>query len=276
MKFYLGILLALLSTPAMASETASVRHWMLQRLTTELSASHPNLNLVSSFSMPLVTDVITTRHPQSRQLVARLSGQLEQWKWQRWQCGELVDLYLVNGFLRRTGAAVDLSARDQQLPACLHTTERLLDVANALIFSCQYAQSPDQQLINSGLQRLLNAQGPDGAFVHQNGRPWYYLTSHALLALHYCDADRDAVNRSRDWIQRLLPAFRQQGYVDGVAESLIFLRWTGAPAAGERAYLDWLKSLIAADGGVCFRYYPGCAPRWHTVSLMMQLLLETE
>ena len=270
------ILIAALVAPAMASEeTVSLRQWMLSRLTTEIAAPHPDLNLVSSFSMPLMTDVLITNHPGSRKIAVRLSRRLEQWKNRRWQCGSLVDLYLINGFLRRVHAGVDLSASDQQLGAC-QTTERLLDAANSLIFYCGFSQQQDQQFVQTGLQRLLKRQRQDGAFIRENGKPGYYLTSHALLALHFCGAERNAVNSSRERIQALLPAFRRQGFVDGVAETLIFLRWTGAPAEGEREYLEWLRLLVASDGGVCFHYHPSCKPHWHTVSLMMQLLLERD
>lgn len=276
MKFFRGLVIALLSFPVMASEeSASLRQWMLTRLTTEIAAPHPDLNLVSSFSMPLVTDVLTTNARGSRKVVLRLKQQLEQWRYRRRQCGDLVDLYLINGFLRRLDADVDLSATDQQLRAC-NTTGDLLDVANSLIFSCGFSQRHDQVFIQTGLQRLLKRQRQDGAFINDNRKPGYYLTSHALLALHFCDAGRDAVNRSRDRIQRLLPAFRRQGFVDGVAETLIFLRWTGAPAINETRYLKWLKSLLGTDGGICFSYSPSCKPHWHTVSLMMQLLLERD
>jgi hypothetical protein len=276
MKHCWIVMIALLSLPAMASEeSASLRLWMHSRLTAGMAAQHPDLNLVSSFSMPLVTDVLTTNHPGSLKLVLRLSHQLELWKRYQWQCGGLVDLHLINGFLRRVNADVDLSASDQQLRDC-NTTERLLDVANSLIFYCGFSQRYDQKFVQTGLRRLLKRQRQDGAFIRENGKPGYYLTSHALLALHFCDADRDAVNRSRERIQALLPVFRRQGFVDGVAETLIFLRWTGAPAEGEREYLEWLRSLLGTDGGICFRNHPSCKAHWHTVSLMMQLLLETD
>ncbi len=269
-------MIALLSFPAMASEeSASLRQWMHSRLATEIAAPHPDLNLVSSFSMPLVTDVLTTNHPGSRKLVLRLSHQLELWKRYQWQCGGLVDLHLINGFLRRVNADVDLSASDQQLKEC-NTTERLLDVANSLIFYCGFSQRYDQKFVQTGLRRLLNRQRQDGAFVRENGEPGYYLTSHALLALHFCDAAPEALNRARERLQLLLPQFRRDQFVDGVAESLIFLRWTGTPAINEKEYLGWLRSLVGVDGGVCFRNHPSCKPHWHTVSLMMQLLLETD
>lgn len=267
-------MIALLNMPVMASEErASLRQWVHSRLTTEIAAPHPDLNLISSFSMPLVTDILTTSHPGSRKIVLRLSHLLKEWGRRQWQCGDLVDLHLVNGFLRRVNAGVDLSASDQQLRAC-NATEDLLDVANLLVFYCGFSHRHEQEFIHAGLRRLLKAQRQDGAFVRENGKPGYYLTSHALLALYFCDADRDVVNSSRERIQALLPVFLRQGFVDGVAETLIFLRWTGAPADGEREYLEWLRSLVASDGGVCYYYHPSCKPHWHTVSLMMQLLLE--
>jgi len=269
-------LIAVLVSPAMASEErVSLRQWMLSRLTAEIAAPHPDLNLVSSFSMPLVTDVLTTNHPDSRKVVLQLNHQLEQWKKSQWQCGSLVDLRLINGFLRRVYADVDLSSSDQQFGAC-QTTERLLDVANSLVFSCGFSQRHDQEFIQTGLRRLLKRQRQDGAFVRENGEPWYYLTSHALLALHFCDAEAEALNRARSRIQQLLPQFQRDQFVDGVAETLIFLRWTGAPATHEEQYMEWLRSLVGPDGGICFRNHPSCKPHWHTVSLMMQLLLETD
>lgn len=270
------ILVALLAAPAMADEeTALLRQWMLSRLTAELAAAHPDLNLVSSFSMPLVTDDLINSHPDSREVMLFLSQRLEEWKMRQWKCGSLVDLHLINGFLRRVDADVDLSASEQQLRAC-QERGHLLDVANSLLFDCGFSGLQNQMSIEQGLNRLLNAQRQDGAFVGEDGNPGYYLTSHALLALHFCDAAPDALHRARNRIQSLLPAFHRQGFVDGVAETLIFLRWTGAPAEGEREYLEWLRSLIGEDGGICFRQHPGCKPHWHTVSLMMQLLLEED
>jgi hypothetical protein len=267
----------LLSVPAAAraDETQAVRQWMHARLSAELAASNPQLHLVSSFAMPLVTDVLTSRNAQSRRLLALLSDHLQQWRWRRWQCAERIDLHLINAFMGSAGAAVELPADASQLRACL-VSARLLDVANALLFSCRFVRHPDRQLIDNGLRQLLAAQLEDGSFRRRDGSSSYYLTSHALLALHYCGAAAEAVTRSRDNLERQLPAFRREGFADGVAESLIFLRWTGAPARDEAGYVQWLKSLIAPDGGLCKYHYPGCRPRWHTVSLMMQLLLETQ
>lgn len=267
---------ALLTLPAIASEErASLRQWMLSRVTAELDAPYPDLNLLSSFSMPLVTDVLTTSHPDSRKVISLISRQLEQWQRRQWQCGGMVDLHLINGFLRAVDADANLSASKQQLADC-QTSGRLLDVANSLIFYCGFSPWREQKFIQAGLQRLLKAQRQDGAFVQETGKPDYYLTSHALLALHFCEAESEALHRARESLQQLLPKFRRIQFVDGVAESLIFLRWTGAPAMQEKAYLKWLRSLVASDGGVCFRQQPGCKPHWHTVSLMMQLLLEAD
>lgn len=269
------IMLLSVSAAACADEIQAVRQWMHTRLSAELAAPHPQLHLVSSFTMPLVTDAVTTRNARSRELLALLRDHMQQWRWRRWDCAELIDLQLINGFMQSAGAAVELPNETRQLRACLKSA-RLLDVANALLFSCRFAQRPDRQLIDSGLPRLLAAQLADGSFRRRDGRSNYYLSSHALLALHYCGAGAEAISRSRDNIERQLPAFRREGFADGVAESLIFLRWTGAPAGDEAGYLRWLKSLIAPDGGLCKRHYPGCRPRWHTVSLMMQLLLEAD
>ena len=124
------------------------------------------------------------------------------------------------------------------------------------------------------IERLLEAQQPDGIFMPGEGDAWYYLTSHALLAMHYCKADDGRIKRTHQAIERHLTQFQKIEFTDGLAESLIYLRWTGDPARGEASYIGYLRGRVAPNGGVCFRYSRDCEQHWHPVARVWQLFLE--
>jgi hypothetical protein len=71
---------------------------------------------------------------------------------------------------------------------------------------------------------------------------------------------------------RHLPDMVRIGFLDGVAETLIFLRWMGVEVPGEGRYLRLLLDRVRPDGGLCFRQEPGCESHWHATSLLYELL----
>ena len=268
--------LLLIPLPAVAAdEFERLREWFHYTLSKEIDKENPNLNLFASFSLPLANDALQNRNPISLELARQMRHQVVSIDRTSMSCGELADLFLISGFLSRIGEGFEIDGVRERVKACIKT-ESSFDLANTLIFFCGHAKLDHQSAVPGGLERLMKAQQPDGSFVIEDGSPHYYLTSHALLAMHYCKGDPAAIAKTQQLLTRLLPDFQKIEFLDGLAESLIFLRWSGAAVANEKILTIWMKTKIRPDGGVCFRNKPGCEPHWHPASLMMELLLEQQ
>ncbi|MEJ2308191.1 MAG: hypothetical protein P8Z78_02595 [Gammaproteobacteria bacterium] len=270
------LLLALfMSTSAAADAVERLRSWAHAQLTAELQKERPNMNMLASLSLPLVTDVQRNSDAGSMALIERIVRNITAVPVEERQCGELAAVHLVSRFFDRVERG--FTSRDflERLEECF-PAETLFDLTSALIFYCGHTQLDAGKQVPGGLERLLGAQQADGIFMPEEGEAWYYLTSHALLAMHYCKADAQKLELTRGAIERHLPQFQKTEFIDGLAESLIYLRWTGKPARGEAGYTGYLRGRVAQDGGVCFRHARGCEKHWHPVGRVWQLLLEVE
>ena len=275
-RFLPAILILVLAMPgreAVADSIERLRNWAHEALAVELRQEHANLNMLTSLGLPLVTDVQRTGNTESMALIERIVRTVTSIPVEERQCNELAAIHLLDRFFSRVDR--DFTSEDflDRLDGCIGS-ESLFDVANALIFYCGHTNLDHRETIPGGLERLLEAQQDDGLFMPEEGDSWYYLTSHALLAMHYCDADASSIGRTREAIARHLAQFQKIEFTDGLAESLIYLRWTGEPASGEAAYSGYLRGRVAPDGGVCFRYSRDCEHHWHPVARVWQLLLE--
>lgn len=250
-----------------------VRDWAHTQLEAELLKEEPNLAMLASLSLPLVTDVQRNRDAASLALIERIVRSITAVSVDQRQCGELAAVHLISRFFGRVDRAFTSSDFLDRLDGCIGS-ETLFDLANALIFYCGHTELDAEARVPGGLERLLEAQQPDGLFVPEDGDAWYYLTSHALLAMHYCKAEPQKLELTRAAIARHLAGFQKTEFIDGLAESLIYLRWTGARVPGEAAYVGYLRGRVAQDGGVCFRHARGCEKHWHPAGRVWQLLLE--
>lgn len=267
------VLAALLPVAAVADDALpKARAWVQQALRAELREGG-DLNRIASLAFPVVTDVRRIGDADSRAALGELARHLAGLEVAGLDCTQLPDVVLAGGFVREAGAAVDVSAAAARLADC-HLDSALFDTANALVFACRYAGWDHAVRLPGALARLAAAQREDGAFVGEGGRTSYYLTSHAVLALHWCGGDPKAVASGAQYLQARLASFRDRGFNDGLAESLIFLRWLGVDVPERSGYLDALQARVQPDGGLCFAEQPGCTPHWHATSLLLELLLE--
>lgn len=232
----------------------------------------PDFNVISSLVFPLSEDYRRRPQPLVERVLERVGRKLAEWERTSLSCPQQVDLYLTQAFVQRAGIASGSSSRLPAPPACPVRTR--LDLSNALILRCRFAEAA--QPVDDDLQALARAQGADGSFKTRAGRSWFYLTSHALLALHWCGGERSAVDAARNWLMNQLPRFARQGWLDRLAESLVFLRWTGTPASDEARYRAYLLRWMSPDGGFCERLLPGCRPHSHTSAVMLELLNQSD
>jgi hypothetical protein len=272
--YWIGLLLAGLLPVAAAADDAlpKARAWVQQALGAELRGGG-DLNRIASLAFPLATDARATGDAGSRALLGALARHLAGLDVAGLDCAQLPDVVLAGGFVRDAGEAVDVAAAERRLANCQFGSA-IFDTANALVFACRYAGWDPVARLPGSLSRLVAAQRADGAFVAENGRASYYLSSHAVLAVHWCGGDPAVVARGAAYLRAGLVPFRDRGFNDGLAESLIFLRWLGAEAPDRESHLAALRARIRPDGGLCFVEQPGCSSHWHATSLLLELLLE--
>ena len=269
----LAVCLLCLATPQARADAAlsRARHWVAGHLEAELKRPL-DWNRISSLTFPLATDLRRHHSGEARRALTHLAGFLEGTDPDRLGCGDLVDAYLTKGFLDKAGVPVRLHLDEERIRSCDLGGSRLA-LANTLLFYCRYTDWDHRRLLPGGLARLERYQGENGAFYWDPDLPWFYFTSHAVLALHYCGGRQAIIDRGIGRMLSLIPEFKAQGKLDLLAEDLVFLRWLGREIPERAAHLAWLKGHQRPDGGLCYEAKPGCASHWHSSALLLQLLV---
>lgn len=256
---------------ARVSPETQTLEWVKRDLLSALDAP-VNMNRVASLTFPLVSAWKRGLQKETQDVLDRVAGFIRSADPRDYACGELVDIHLTIGFLAETGRAIDLNPVKEALIPCDWGKSRF-DLANALFFTCRYAGEEPETAFPGALRYLEKAQRSDGAFIAENGKPWFYLTSHALMAFHYCKGNPVVVERGSRNLLAQLPEFRQSGFYDGLIESLIFLRWLDVEIPQFADYVAFIRDSINPDGGICFSRKPDCQSHWHAVSLLLELQL---
>jgi hypothetical protein len=132
---------------------------------------------------------------------------------------------------------------------------------------------PREELAQA-IKSIEDLQQADGGFGSSYGLQRYYLSTHAVFALHSCEGNPNVVRRGQLYLRNGLPQLRQLGFVDGVLESLIMLRKMRVDIPEQRLYTDYVRSKIKEDGSVCFFDHPGCRSDPHATSLLLEFLRE--
>ena len=277
--FIAGFLLPLLGPEGMAQGKGTPEAFITEDLRAHLAGTlSPDWNRVASLTFPLA---VQRQNGQSgndavRAVLAAVARALDGVEPVRLPCADATNAALTAGFLADSGYSAPFAALQARLSGCLeqkgteHTT--LFDTVNTLLFQCRYGRR-HEPAARAMVRQVVEGQRPDGrvtipgvAFL-----PGYYLTSHAVVALHACGSAEAAVARGQAYLRSTLEPFRGQGFLDGLAESLIFLAWTGASGPEWPAHVAFLRARILPDGGVCFADRPVCRGHWHTTSLMVEI-----
>lgn len=267
---------------AHADAHSDTRRWLHHALSAELDekpVAQWDWNLIASVVFPLARHHRRHDVEESAQLLRHTARRLAGVDDGALPCGKLADLHLTERFLEEAGIALPVKGgetaerqpRRQRLAACLSDAPDF-DRANTLLLACRYGVPMEPERVARAAAELVAGQLEDGAFTDREGRHGYYLTSHAMLALHECGGHDEAVARAADKLTRHLEPFLRRGFLDGAAESLLFLRWVGRPAPYEARYAAAVRRWTTTDGGLCFNLHPGCEPHWHATALLLELL----
>lgn len=260
--FYPILILLAVTVVAGTARADATRDWVARALAEALDPPD-DLNAIASLVFPL-----TPRHgePGVRALLRKTAKVLQGLDAASLACGQRADLLLLSGFLEEAEVQLD----PPPMAGC-EASPDLFGTVNTLLFACRHGAGDPEKVVPGGLARIARRVGRDGSVTGEDGQGGYYMTSHAILALYSCGGDAAAVARGQGYLLRTLPYFLRTGFLDGLAESLIFLRWMGVPVRGEGSYLGYLRSRTLPDGGLCFMDRPGCKPHWHATSLLLEL-----
>ena len=261
-------------SPATTTQVADrTRKWVLDQLQQTLS-SRPDLSQIASMLYGLVNDPAAVEHPYTRKALAELGTFVGAIDRQALDCGNLVSLRFIGSFLGMAGIDFDAAGLDRHLYDCLEEMSPF-DRTCALFVLCHFPSSnlPRKKLLPA-VKSIEALQQADGSFGSGYGLQRYYLTTHAVFALHACQGTPDVVQRGQRYLRNELPAIRQAGFLDGLLESLIMLRKMGVTIPDEQRYTDFLKSRIMGDGSICFFDQPACRSNVHATSLLLEFLRE--
>lgn len=256
----------------MQPSIAAARDLVVQDLVRQMDTEGtPDMNRVASLVFVLARHLQSSADAGSREVLARVRAYLAGRDTRRVACDDLSDFYLTAVFLRRAGFAVDLDGMPQRLARCLADSSELA-LANALILIGRYDLPSSAGYRHKAVARIQARQQANGSFNPTDGPNGFYDTSHATLGLYYCGGDRQMIAKAQAYLLLHLPDMERIGFVDGLAETLIFLKWMGVEVPREAAYRRYLLAQVRPDGGLCQVQRPGCETHWHATSLLYELL----
>jgi hypothetical protein len=260
----------LISAVCMAGAVDSnlTRQWVLGQLNESLSPPR-DLDGISSMLFGLVSDRETAERPDTRRVlgeVARLAGSMEP---ASLNCSDSVNLHLIAGFLNLAGIPFDSTALSGRVQDCLASVNPY-DKASALYSLCRFDAAVPRERLAAAMASIEALQQPDGSFGSGYGLSHFYISTHAVFALHACEGDPLAIQMGQDFMRSALPRLWQAGFIDALMQSLLMLREMKVDIPEEDRYLAWLRSRIKPDGSICCFDRPGCVSDPHATSQLLE------
>jgi len=262
-----GLLLGSACT-AGAADSNLTRRWVLERLNESLSPPR-NLDGISSMLFGLVSDREAAERPDTRRVldeVAGLAGSVEP---ASLNCSDAVNLHLIAGFLNLAKIPVDSSALSGRVQDCLVSVNPY-DKASALYSLCRFDAAVPRERLAAAMTSIEALQQPDGSFGSGYGLSHFYISTHAVFALHACKGDPLAIQMGQEFMRSALPQLYQAGFIDALMQSLLMLREMKVDIPEEDRYLAWLRSRIKPDGSICCFDRPGCVSDPHATSQLLE------
>lgn len=263
------------SGAVIAQAPDATRVWVLERLHGAVSSTPPDLSRISSMLYGLVSDRRAVKQAGTRNALDELETFVRALEpHAQKSCGDLVNIRFITGFLTMAGRTFDTGALDRRLYECLDDMP-VSDTASALFSLCRFPSvSVSREKLSQAVNAIEALQQADGSFGWYHGLQRYYLTSHAVFALHRCNGSPHVLRRGQVYLRNALPAMAQAGFLDGLLESLIMLRKMAVIIPDERRYSDYLRSRIKDNGSICFFDRPACRSDVHATSLLLEFLRE--
>ena len=139
MRFsFTALLVFVLAVPGTGARDDSIdrlRSWAQEALSSELRQERPNLNMLTSLGLPLVTDVQQNRNADSLALIELIVRKVTDIPVEERQCHELAAIYLLSRFFSRIDRGFTSEDFLDRIDGCVGS-DSLFDLANALVFYC--------------------------------------------------------------------------------------------------------------------------------------------
>jgi hypothetical protein len=267
------ILVGLLVIPAATSQPRQVdatRHWVLERLHASL-ASPLQLDEIASMLFGLVDSTEAAEQPDTRRALDELAGRIQSLDPAELGCDDVVNLYVIVGFLNMSGRKLDSAALTERVKNCLEEVNAF-DRASALFSLCFFDSPVPRERLTRAMESIEALQLPDGSFGSGYGMNHFYTSTHAVFALQACHGNPLAIELGQDYLSNTLPWLQQAGFIDGLLESLLMLKMMGVEIPQETRYVAYIRSRIRPDGSICCFDRPGCPPNRHAASLLLEFL----
>jgi hypothetical protein len=262
----------LVITPATADvrESDATRHWVLGQLHAALAPPR-DLDEISSMLYGLVSAREVTEQPDTRQALREVATLVRSLEPAKLACSDSVNLLLITGFLTMAGMPLDSTALSERVLGCLEGVNPY-DKASALFSLCRLNAAVPRERLITAMEAIEALQQPDGSFGSGYGLVHFYISTHAVFALHACKGDPLAIQLGQDFISNGMPRLMQAGFIDALLQSLLMLGKMGVAIADEGRYVSYLRSRIKEDGSVCCFDRPGCLSDRHATSLLLEFL----
>jgi hypothetical protein len=263
-------LLVMVVGPANAVDRDATRRWLLGQLQESLSPPQ-DTDAVSSMLYGLVSDRKGLDRPDTRRVLDQAAGLVTSREPASLACSDAVNLHLVAGFLNDAGLALDTRGLSARVEDCLGSVSPY-DKASALYSLCRFEPGVPRERLSGAMDAMEALQQPDGSFGSDYGLGHFYVSSHAVFALHACGGDSLAIQLGQDYLRSALPRLWQAGFIDALMQSLLMLKVMEVEIPGEAAYLNYIRSRVKADGSICCFDRPGCASDRHATSQLLEFL----
>jgi hypothetical protein len=269
-KLFLVIagLLVTSARTAGAVESDPTRKWVLGQLHESLSPPR-DLDGISSMLFGLVSEKTAAERPDTRRVLDEVAALAGSVKPATLECSDAVNLHLIAGFLNMGGMTLDSTALSGRVQDCLDAVNPY-DKASALYSLCRFDAAVPRERLTAAMASIEALQQPDGSFGSGYGLVHFYISTHAVFALHACKGDPLAVQLGQDFISNSMPQLMQAGFIDALLQSLIMLRKMDVEIPDEGRYLDYLQSRIKPNGSICCFDRPGCVSDRHATSLLLE------
>ncbi|MBN1364365.1 MAG: hypothetical protein JW976_06125 [Syntrophaceae bacterium] len=228
------------------------------------------MNKVSGIVFSLATDYRIEKRHDVLNILMDTASRFKKIKIEELSCDKLVDYFITLSFISKAGIKIDPLKNNSLIEKCI-TKATSNEKTLWSFYCCRFAEKGICGHISDSLDLLESLQLPDGSFSSKKGEYKYYLTSHAILALYFCNGNQDAVKRGQEYLLGQMGKLKSNGFIDELAESLIFLKWMKVDISGYEEYLEYINSKVKDDGSICATDISSCVSNWHTTSLLFEL-----
>lgn len=251
-----------------AGDPDATREWLLEQLQESL-APPQDMDAVASTLYGLVSDRKALERPDTRHVLKEVARLVTARDPADTGCSDAVNLHLATGFLNSAGLALDTVGLSARVQDCLSSVSPY-DKTSALYSLCRFEPDMPRERLSAAMDAIEALQQPDGSFGSDYGLRHFYISSHAVFALHACGGDTLAIQLGQDYLRSALPRLWQAGLLDALMQDLLMLKTMGVEIPGEATYLNYIRSRIKPDGSICCFDRPGCTSDRHATSQLLE------